>query len=371
MAVLERRSTKGGIRWRARVRLKDGRQASETFAKREDAKEWARRTEAAIVEARHFPDRESRRRTVADLIDRFLEESLPAKALRSADRQRAYLAWWKAEIGHVVLSELRPEYVADALRRLTSKPATRPTGKKGVRRETGSTVTGATANRYKAAFSGACKLGASEYGWLPGGNPCRGISRKAEAEGRKRFLTDDERTRLLAECKKHSASLYDAVQLSLLTAARQSELLSLRWCDVDLDRIEGATVTFPRTKGGGSRTVPLVGEALAIMKARFDVRPAGKDTGLIFRGRKNHDKPLDVQAIFRRACERAGIENFHWHDLRHSAASELAKSGASIFEIQSVTGHKTLQMVARYVHTSESHARDALERMVRKQGAAT
>jgi integrase len=74
-----------------------------------------------------------------------------------------------------------------------------------------------------------------------------------------------------------------------------------------------------------------------------------------------------VQAIFRRACDRAGIRDFHWHDLRHTAASELAKAGASIFEIQSVTGHKTLQMVARYVHTSETHSREALERMVQKQ----
>jgi len=367
MAVIEKRSSvKHGTRWRARVRLKGGGAASETFSSRKDAIAWARKTEAGIIEGRFFPERASQSRTAADLIDRFIRETLPRKALRSAARQSAYLAWWRAEIGSVVLSDLRAEHVTNAINRLMASPATRPAGKKGRRRDTGTTITGATANRYKAAFSAACKVGVGGYGWLQA-NPCREITRNAEPDGRKRFLSDDERERLLAECAKHGATLRDVVVLSLATAARQGELLGLRWCDVDLDRPEGAIAKFPRTKTGGERVVPLVGEALSIMRERFDARPAGKDTDLIFRGRKNHSKPLDVQAIFRRACKRAGVHDFHWHDLRHTAASELAKSGASIFEIQAVTGHRTLQMVQRYVHVSEPHQREAIERMMSKR----
>ena len=76
-------------------------------------------------------------------------------------------------------------------------------------------------------------------------------------------------------------------------------------------------------------------------------------------------RPADIRAAWQDAVRRAGIENFRFHDLRHSAASYLAMNGASLLEIAEVLGHKTLAMVKRYAHLSEAHTRGVVERMNR------
>jgi integrase len=76
-------------------------------------------------------------------------------------------------------------------------------------------------------------------------------------------------------------------------------------------------------------------------------------------------RPANIRAAWQGAVRRAGIENFRFHDLRHSAASYLAMSGASLHEIAEVLGHKTLAMVKRYAHLTEAHTRSVVERMNR------
>jgi integrase len=76
-------------------------------------------------------------------------------------------------------------------------------------------------------------------------------------------------------------------------------------------------------------------------------------------------KPLSIRDAFANAVKRAGIEDFRFHDLRHSAASYLAMNGASLMEIAEILGHKTLSMVKRYAHLSEQHTRSVVERMNR------
>ena len=75
---------------------------------------------------------------------------------------------------------------------------------------------------------------------------------------------------------------------------------------------------------------------------------------------------FDFDRLFAEAVRRAGIEAFRFHDLRHSAASYLAMSGATLSEIAAVLGHKTLAMVKRYSHLSEDHTAGVVERMARK-----
>jgi integrase len=73
---------------------------------------------------------------------------------------------------------------------------------------------------------------------------------------------------------------------------------------------------------------------------------------------------MDIRYAWEQARTRAGLEDFRFHDLRHSTASYLAMSGASLVEIAEVLGHKTLQMVRRYAHLSEAHTAGVVERMV-------
>ena len=153
--------------------------------------------------------------------------------------------------------------------------------------------------------------------------------------------------------------LHTIVVLALATGARRGELLGLRWPDVDLKR---ATLAFQETKNGERRAVPLTGQALALMGQHAKVRRL--DTVLVFPDATGK-KPGGIREAFEGAVKRAGIVDFRFHDLRHTAASYLAMSGASLAEIAEVLGHKTLAMVKRYAHLSEAHTRGVVERMNR------
>jgi integrase len=174
-----------------------------------------------------------------------------------------------------------------------------------------------------------------------------------------RFLDDAERERLLTACRESaSPDLYPAVLLALSTGARQQEIIGLRWPQVDLAR---RMATLHETKNGERRVLPLAGPALDLLRERAKVRRI--DSDLVFPGRTDPTKPVDLRTPFETALKRAGIADFHWHDLRHTAASYLAMNGASLAEIAEILGHKTLAMVKRYAHLSEAHTASVVEKM--------
>jgi integrase len=205
------------------------------------------------------------------------------------------------------------------------------------------------------------------------------ITKPKEPRGRVRYLSEDttgphgeiipgELTRLMKACRESaSPDLYAAVVLSLATGARAQEILGLRWPQVDFTR---KVATLLDTKNGEIRTLPLAGLALALLRERSKVRRL--DTDLIFPGRivrapgadsAKAYRPVVLRTPFLTALKRAGITDFRWHDLRHSAASYLAMNGASLAEIAEILGHKTLEMVRRYAHLSPAHTASVVERM--------
>jgi integrase len=142
--------------------------------------------------------------------------------------------------------------------------------------------------------------------------------------------------------------------MALSTGMRRGELLGLRWSEVDLDR---GLARLIDTKNGEARAVTLTPTVRARLKDR---KPK---TGLVFHAPGEPDRPLDPRGAFETACERAGLTDFVWHDLRHTTASYLAMSGATLAEIAAVLGHKTLAMVKRYSHLSDDHVSGVIERM--------
>ena len=186
------------------------------------------------------------------------------------------------------------------------------------------------------------------------------MRRPPEPRGRVRYLSDDERTRLLAECRSSKEKLlYPIVILALSTGMRRGEILGLTWDAVDLER---GRIVLEYTKNQDRRGVPLVGPALEELKRLHQDRR--KDSALVFPG-KDSTRSVDTRA-FENAVKRSGIVNFRFHDLRHTAASYLAMSGATIAEIAEVLGHRTFQMVKRYAHLSEGHTASVVERMNKK-----
>ena len=338
MAYLQLRKSKDGrTSYRVQVRLKGQPIQSATFERKTDARRWAHQTEAAIREGRHFKTSESKRHTVGDLIDRYVTTVLPRKE-RSHQHQLSQLLWWRSEIGAHTLADLSPALIAQCRDKLAAGLV-----RGGTRRGP------ATVNRYLAALSHALSIAVREWGWLEN-SAARKVSRLKEPSGRVRFLSDEERDRLLAECREsRNLFLYPAVVVALSTGIRQGELLGLRWRDVDLQR---QVIVLHKTKNDERRAVPLAGHALQVMR---ELRgSAQSESDLVFEG-NTKDRPAGIRTAWDHAVLRANIENFRFHDLRHSTASYLAMNGASLAEIADVLGHKTLQMVKRYAHLSDQH----------------
>ncbi|MDD5216210.1 MAG: site-specific integrase [Methylococcales bacterium] len=133
------------------------------------------------------------------------------------------------------------------------------------------------------------------------------------------------------------------VVLALATGMRQGELMTLKWCYVDL---KNGVAILHETKNGEKRRIAITGYALELLRDYAKVRRI--DTPLLFPSPTKPQQPIELKKSFLRALSVAQIDNFHWHDLRHSAASYLAMNGASATEIAAFTGHKSLAMVARY-----------------------
>ncbi len=119
-------------------------------------------------------------------------------------------------------------------------------------------------------------------------------------------------------------------------------------------------IILHETKNGERRILPLTGHALELIQQHSKLRHVKCD--LVFPS-NNLKKPVDLRTPFENALKRAEIADFRWHDLRHSCASYLAMSGASLAEIAEILGHKTLQMVKRYAHLSDAHTSKVVARM--------
>lgn len=170
-------------------------------------------------------------------------------------------------------------------------------------------------------------------------NPVRMIRRPAPPRGRDRRLESDEEQSLLAAADAgRSAHMRPLIILAIETAMRQGEMLSLTWSDVDLDK---RIAHLDMTKNGESRDVPLSSRALealdALKQQQVDERvvPSTKS---------------GVQQAWGHLRARAGLSDFHFHDLRHEAVSRLLERGLNVIETATISGHKELRMLQRYSH---------------------
>jgi integrase len=191
-------------------------------------------------------------------------------------------------------------------------------------------------------------------------NPAAAVSPFPTQEGRIRFASADELPRLLDACRNKVTSpwLHPLVVLALNTGARQGEILELqREGDIDF---EHSLITFGRTKNRKLKVVPMNSAAreavdwfLANGKGDFLVSwPWGEPVGR-----------TTAYEAFVGACKEARIENFHFHDLRHTAASYLVMSGVDLPTVKEILGHREIEMTLRYSHLAAPHKAKALDQL--------
>ena len=263
--------------------------------------------------------------------------------------QYRHLEWWNNHLGSLVLADITPNTISELRDRLLTE-----IGPRGKRRSP------ATTARYLAALSHVYSVATREWEWIPD-NPVLKVKKPKEPKGRVRFLSDEERTKLLNAAKESNSSyLYPVIVLALSTGARRMEIMNLTWDDVDIHR---GVAILHETKNDERRALPITSHALELLKELSKVRRP--DTKLLF-PRADGQKPIELRSAWERAMREAQIEDFKFHDLRHSTASYLAMNGATLAEIAEVLGHKTLAMVKRYAHLSDQHTHSVVDRMNKK-----
>lgn len=216
----------------------------------------------------------------------------------------------------------------------------------------------ATVQRQKAVLSSLFKY-AVDQGYVKSNPVTETPSIKIVDNQIERFLSDNERRRLLKACKESKwPKLYLLVLMSLTCGARRSELMKLRWNDINFK--EGST-RLADTKNGNSRvlTFPQI-----TMDEMIKFREIGN--GLIFPSPTNQEKPFYFRKHWEKALEAAEIENFRWHDMRHDFCTQMAINGVEDLTIAKLAGHKSLQTTARYTHLNVKRAADVTESVMGK-----
>ena len=343
-------------RYRVQIRRDGFTTQSAYFKSQNEAQQWRKERLAAIelgLDAAKQSKADSK--TLAALIDEYVTQF----DVHPRSSSYRHLNWWREKLGRRKLSTIKPADIAEELRRLAL--CDKRHGGSVVTVRAGERLSPATINRYHAALSKVLNVATNKWHYLDS-NPARKIERNRENNERNRWLNNDERERLIAACKESQWSgLIILVQLALCTVARRGELMHLKWNDIRFD--EGiAYAELKSTKNRQSRTLLVVGDALRELKWWRGLR--NSVTGLVFPS-PNHPWKIFGNLDFRWkvALDKAGIEDFRFHDLRHTSASYLTQAGIPAITVAAILGHKTLQMTKRYSHLAVEHQRAAVTKV--------
>ncbi len=212
----------------------------------------------------------------------------------------------------------------------------------------------ATCNRYKALMSKTFKI-ALASGKAPL-NPARLVEARAESPGRIRYLLHDEETRLRQVIGRRFPIHLHAFTVALMTGMRKGEQFSLEWPEVFFDRNR---IHLDKTKNGSDREIPI---GKACKEALDALRREANKSERVFPTK--FGKPLNnPRKWFEVAVEEAKVTNFTWHDLRHTFCSRLIMAGVDLKTAQTLMGHKTIGMTARYAHLSSAHLDTAIDKL--------
>ena len=235
------------------------------------------------------------------------------------------LDWWKEEFSGLMLRQITQELILSTIAKKADTSA-------------------ANRNRYLALLRGCLRLAHLKHQWI---DSVPKVFMYEEPKERVRWLTADEVTRLLDAVPDH---LRDMVVLSLATGLRQKNVVKLRWSQVDMTR-KVLMFTADDMKGKKALTIPLSDAALDAIR-----RQTGKHEEFVFT-RKGKPVLKANSESWRKSLAKVGIEDFRWHDLRHTWATTMVQNGVPEGVIQSLGAWETPAMVKKYAHHSAESTR--------------
>lgn len=296
-------------KWNVRIIRLGFPTQSKSFTSRADADRWARSIESEMDKGCFVCRSEAEATTLGSALERYMREVTPQKKGAHQETKRIRL-WLKTGLAKRSLASLKgSDFAAYRDKRLAE-------------------VAPSTVRLELAIVSHLFTIARQEWD-MPVTNPVQSIRKPKVSNARTRRLEGDEESRLLNACKH--PQLKRIIVLALETGMRQGELAWLTWQEVDT---AGPVIRKRDSKNGEARTIPLTGKAMAALG----------DRGI---GRLFSSFPRQA---WNDALKAAGIEDLHFHDLRHEAITRLFELGLHPMEVAAVSGHKSMQMLKRYTH---------------------
>ena len=281
-----------------------------------------------IAEKRYFNIKEKPTTTFDELIDKYMKYARANKI--SWDRDANSIKRLLSFLGNIKLSDITPLKIEEYKQHRLCK------------------VCNATVNRelacLKHMFNKAIQWTMAES------NPVREVKMFKERNERKRYLDDDEVARLM-ECL--SERIKPIVVVALCTGMRKSEILNLKKEDIDFNQ---RLIFIKNSKNGKPRDIPMSEPAYKALKSCS----SQSNSQYVFTD-ENGQRVVNIRTGFNNALKRAGIDNFRFHDLRHTFASHLVMKGNDLLTVKELLGHQTINMTLRYAHLSQSHRRNAVD----------
>lgn len=283
------------------------------------AQEFHDRLKAELWKSDHLGEKPSR--CWAEAVLRWLDET-SHKATHRQDKSR--LIYLDRFFGSLMLDQIDSDLV-DVIKRDLVKTRAR-----------------STCNRYLALIRSILRCCVHDWEWL---EDMPRIRLYRESNGRTRSLTQEQAQRLLEELPEHQREM---VLFALATGLRQANVFKLRWEQVDMVR-EHAYIDGNDSKNGNGISVPLNRIALEVLS-----RQLGKHPSRVFTYKGCPLNSANTKA-WKKALKRAGVEDFRWHDLRHTWATWQRAAGTPTHELQKLGGWKNASMVERYAHLAPDH----------------
>ncbi len=277
-----------------------------------------------IQEGRWFEKQKAKSILFAELVEKYLVRHCKSRDEHTVKKLLPVF-------GHLTLAEITTDLVAD------------------YREERLKSVQPATVYQELSLMRRMFNVARREWKWLKE-NPVADLSFSiGNRNARERWLSVEEE-KLLLESASNPKWLRSLLIVALHTGMRRGEILNLTWKDIDF---VSRAIRVLKSKNGEKRTIPMSQTVLMTLKSYGRVVDI---SGTVF--------PVAVRSLreaYRKTLEKAGIEDFRFHDLRHTFATRLVQNGVDLYKVKELLGHKTIVMTMRYAHHYPESLRSSVE----------
>lgn len=226
-------------------------------------------------------------------------------------------------------------------------------------------IKNATVNRYLQALSKMLNIAVAND--LLNKNPMWSVKKLKENNYKTRVLSLEEEKRLFAEIERgydvvgrerKPKTIYPYIHLkpiiecALQTGMRRGEIFNLKWSNIDF---EYNFIELLETKSGKSRKIPISSKMMQVLKN------SKNDTEYVFINEETGMPYNDIKRSFHSVLKKADIDDFRFHDFRHTAATRMLEKGADIRTVQEILGHSSVSVTERYTHTNAQNKKSAIE----------